>query len=73
MSACELPAALIENRTLDELAIGDTAEMVRSLAKSDIDLFAAMSGDVNPAHLDAAYADQTPFHHSLRMACGAAR
>lgn len=65
MSACELPAALIENRTLDELAIGDTAEMVRSLAKSDIDLFAAMSGDVNPAHLDAAYADQTPFHHVI--------
>ncbi len=56
---------MIENRTLDELVIGDSAEMVRVLANSDIELFAVMSGDVNPAHLDAAYADDTPFHHVI--------
>lgn len=56
---------MIENRTLDELAIGDTAEMLRVLSKSDIELFAVMSGDVNPAHLDAAYAGETPFHHVI--------
>jgi phosphate acetyltransferase len=65
MSACDDTPAQIENRTLDELAIGDTAEMVRVLAMSDIELFAVMSGDVNPAHLDAAYADQTQFHHVI--------
>jgi phosphate acetyltransferase/phosphate butyryltransferase len=53
----------IENRTLDELSVGDSAEMVRVLAQEDIELFAVMSGDVNPAHLDPAYADQTQFHH----------
>ncbi len=63
MSACNDTPVLIENRTLDELKIGDTAEMVRVLAMSDIELFAVMSGDVNPAHLDAAYADETQFHH----------
>ncbi|SDW44908.1 bifunctional enoyl-CoA hydratase/phosphate acetyltransferase [Roseicitreum antarcticum] len=56
---------LIENRTLEELAIGDSAEMVRELTKPDIDLFAVVSGDVNPAHLDAAYAGETPFHHVI--------
>ncbi|MGI3209870.1 bifunctional enoyl-CoA hydratase/phosphate acetyltransferase [Roseovarius tibetensis] len=53
----------IENRTLDELSIGESAEMVRVLAQEDIELFAVMSGDVNPAHLDADYADETQFHH----------
>jgi len=65
MSGCDAAPDLIENRTLDELAIGDSAEMVRVLAMSDIELFAVMSGDVNPAHLDAAYADETQFHHVI--------
>lgn len=65
MSECRNTIELIENRTLDELAIGDSAEVVRVLAKSDIELFAVMSGDVNPAHLDAAYADGTEFHHVI--------
>jgi phosphate acetyltransferase/phosphate butyryltransferase len=65
MLECNATPELIENRTLDELAVGDTAEMVRVLAMSDIELFAVMSGDVNPAHLDAAYADETQFHHVI--------
>lgn len=65
MSAYNDAPAMIENRTVDELAIGDSAEMLRVLAKSDIELFAVMSGDVNPAHLDASYADETQFHHVI--------
>ncbi|PZX39540.1 phosphate acetyltransferase/phosphate butyryltransferase [Roseinatronobacter thiooxidans] len=56
---------LIENRTLEELSIGESAEMVRVLEQSDIELFAVMSGDVNPAHLDAAYANGTALHHVI--------
>jgi phosphate acetyltransferase/phosphate butyryltransferase len=64
MSECnDTTPERIENRTLDELRIGESAEMVRVLAQEDIELFAVMSGDVNPAHLDAAYADETQFHH----------
>ncbi|PZO90500.1 MAG: enoyl-CoA hydratase [Sphingomonas sanxanigenens] len=48
--------AMIENRTFDEIKVGDTASIVRTLAKRDIQLFALVSGDVNPAHLDADYA-----------------
>lgn len=65
MSECSDAPEIIENRTLDELSIGESAEMVRVLAKSDIELFAVMSGDVNPAHLDATYADATQFHHVI--------
>ncbi|MFN3886581.1 MAG: bifunctional enoyl-CoA hydratase/phosphate acetyltransferase [Aquabacterium sp.] len=54
--------ALLENRTYDELSVGDSASLVRTLNKDDIALFAILSGDVNPAHLDEAYARDTPFH-----------
>ena len=44
---------MIENRTFDEIAVGDSASLVRTLSREDIQLFALVSGDVNPAHLDA--------------------
>lgn len=52
----------IENRTFDELREGDTASLVRTLTYKDIELFAIMSGDVNPAHLDEAFAKSDLFH-----------
>jgi phosphotransacetylase/acyl dehydratase len=52
----------IENRTFDELKLGDTASLVRTLTYKDIELFAIMSGDVNPTHLDAAFAKSDMFH-----------
>lgn len=52
----------IENRTFDEIKVGDTAEIVRTLKPEDIEIFAVMSGDVNPAHVDAEYAHSDMFH-----------
>lgn len=46
----------IENRTFDEIAIGESASLRRILTKDDILLFAAVSGDVNPAHVDEEFA-----------------
>jgi len=54
--------AFIENRTFDAIAIGDSASIVRTLTQEDIELFAVVSGDVNPAHLDPAYAETDLFH-----------
>ncbi|MCC2978262.1 bifunctional enoyl-CoA hydratase/phosphate acetyltransferase [Sphingomonas sp. PL-96] len=48
--------AMIENRTFDEIRVGDTASTTRTLTERDIQLFALVSGDINPAHLDADYA-----------------
>jgi phosphotransacetylase/acyl dehydratase len=47
---------IIENRTFDEIEPGETASLTRTLTERDIQLFALVSGDVNPAHLDADYA-----------------
>lgn len=46
----------LENRTFDEIDIGDSASVEHCLTQRDIQLFAIMSGDVNPAHLDEEYA-----------------
>lgn len=55
----------IENRTFDELNVGDSAELTRTLKHDDIELFAVMSGDVNPAHVDEDYASSDMFHHVI--------
>jgi 3-hydroxybutyryl-CoA dehydratase len=46
---------------LDELSVGQSAQMVRTVTEDDIVLFAQVSGDNNPVHLDEAFAAQTPF------------
>ena len=53
---------LIENITFDELQIGQSDMMSRMLTIDDIQAFAAVSGDTNPAHLDPDYANNTVFH-----------
>ncbi|MEG1116565.1 MAG: MaoC/PaaZ C-terminal domain-containing protein, partial [Janthinobacterium sp.] len=57
----DLPDVLV-NVPYEELRVGQTAEQYRTLSRDDIAAFAAISGDVNPAHLDPAYAETTRFH-----------
>jgi phosphate acetyltransferase len=52
----------IENRIYDEIEVGNHAKLTRTLKPQDIELFAVMSGDVNPAHVDADYAKNDMFH-----------
>jgi phosphate acetyltransferase/phosphate butyryltransferase len=56
LSRTDLPHALIENKTYDEIAVGDSAAIERKLTERDIQLFAIASGDVNPTHLDDEFA-----------------
>jgi phosphate acetyltransferase len=57
--------SFIENRTFDELKIGDLAQIKRTLSLKDIELFSIMSGDVNSAHVDAEYAKDEIFHQII--------
>lgn len=52
----------LENVTFDELTVGRQASLSRTLTQDDIDLFAAMSGDVNPAHMNPEFAKSDVFH-----------
>jgi phosphate acetyltransferase len=51
----------IQNRTFDEIQVGDFAQLVRTLKPEDIHLFAVMSGDVNPTHVDPEFARSSQF------------
>lgn len=53
---------LIENRTFDEIQIGEVARITRVVTRRDIELFAVVSGDFNPSHLDVHYAEDDRFH-----------
>ncbi len=55
-------AGLVENRTFDEIAIGESASFERAVTRRDIELYAAVSGDANPTHLDDAFARQSNMH-----------
>jgi 3-hydroxybutyryl-CoA dehydratase len=52
---------MLENFTYDEISLDQTAEYTRTVTERDITLFAAISGDVNPVHLDEDFAKTTRF------------
>ena len=51
----------MQERRLEDLSIGQSAERRHVVAAADIDAFAAVSGDTNPVHLDETYAAGTRF------------
>jgi phosphotransacetylase/acyl dehydratase len=61
----DLSERFIENRVFSELAPGDSASLTHVVTQRDIDLFAAATGDMNPAHVDPAYAATDMFHHVI--------
>jgi phosphate acetyltransferase len=61
----ETPLQYLESRTFDEISVGDSSSLVRTLRPEDIQLFAVMSGDVNPAIVDAAFAHSGMFREVI--------
>ncbi|MGM0981859.1 MAG: bifunctional enoyl-CoA hydratase/phosphate acetyltransferase [Pseudomonadota bacterium] len=55
----------IENRTYDEIQVGDKAYLEKRLTLDDIKLFAIMSGDVNPSHVDDDFARSSRFQEVI--------
>ncbi len=51
----------MENIPYDELEVGTQASFSKTLTQDDLVLFAKISGDVNPVHLDEAFAQETLF------------
>lgn len=53
----------------DDLVLGEEAAFSKTITETDVVLFAGLSGDFNPIHMDEEYARQTPFKR--RIAHGA--
>ena len=47
--------------TIDEIKIGMTASYSQTITDADIKLFAGISGDFNPVHMDEHYAESSRF------------
>ena len=54
--------------SIDQLSIGQSATFSKTISESDVYLFAGVTGDVNPAHINEAYASGT--HFKTRIAHG---
>jgi len=48
-------------KTINELRLGDLAEFAKTVSESDIYLYAGVTGDFNPAHVNEVYAEKTFF------------
>ena len=47
--------------SIDQLSIGQSASFSKTISESDVYMFAGVTGDVNPAHINESYANATPF------------
>ena len=48
-------------KTIHEIKLGDKAEFSKTISESDVYLFAGVTGDFNPAHINEIYAAKTFF------------
>ena len=50
-----------EGYFIEDLKVGQSASFGKTVSEADIVLFAGVSGDTNPVHLDQSFAEKTPF------------
>ena len=50
-----------EGYFIEDLKTGQAASFAKTVSEADIVLFAGVSGDTNPVHLDQSFAEKTPF------------
>ncbi|MBU2646277.1 MaoC family dehydratase [bacterium] len=48
-------------KKIDEIKVGDFAEFAKTVSEADVYLYAGITGDLNPAHINEAYAAKTFF------------
>jgi 3-hydroxybutyryl-CoA dehydratase len=48
-------------KMIEQLKVGDAAEFGKTISESDIYLYAGITGDFNPAHVNESYAEGTFF------------
>lgn len=51
----------MKGKAIHELAVGDSASTAKTISESDVYMYAGITGDFNPAHVDEQYATGTRF------------
>lgn len=52
---------MLKGKTIDELSVGQTASFTKTISETDVYMFAGITGDFNPAHINETYAQNTAF------------
>lgn len=51
----------MKGKTIQEIKIGDQASISKTISESDVYLYAGITGDLNPAHVNEQAALESPF------------
>ena len=51
----------MEGKTISELTVGQSASAAKTISEADVYLFAGITGDLNPAHINEQYAGESRF------------
>ena len=55
----------MQGKSIDMLQVGDAVEFSKTLSESDIYQFAGITGDLNPVHINQAFAERTYFKQRI--------
>ena len=55
----------MKSYTYDEIEIGQNASVTKTISEYDVYAFAGITGDFNPAHINAPYAESTFFKERI--------
>ncbi|MCP4020473.1 MAG: MaoC family dehydratase [Desulfobacteraceae bacterium] len=62
----------MSGKTISAIRVGDQAQFTKTISESDVYLYAGVTGDLNPAHINEEYAKNTFFKgriaHGMLMA-----
>lgn len=51
----------MKGKTIKELKLGDNAEFAKTITETDVYLYAGITGDINPAHINETVAKESMF------------
>lgn len=55
----------MKGKTIGELTLGQSASFQKTITATDVYLYAGITGDLNPAHINKVYADTTIFKERI--------
>lgn len=56
---------MLAGKTIEDLSVGEAATVSKTITETDIYLFAGITGDFNPVHVDEEYANTTVFKRRI--------
>ncbi|MGX8794838.1 MaoC family dehydratase [Fusibacter sp. JL298sf-3] len=51
----------MKGKTIEQIQVGDSATFQKTITETDVYLYAGITGDINPAHINAVEASQSRF------------